>query len=417
VAARAYPTAGNAVDRARSGSDPRPVRELPGGLIRRPARAGDLDGIGALLTARGEAADAADQRLIAGDPDAGIECTAVVVDRDRVVSTVTLLDETLYLGAVPVPVGQVELVATDTAYEGRGLVRALLGWAHERSAARGHLAQLVVGIPYFYRLFGYQYAIAVPRARAVRGMPPLPSGHVVRQARPADIPAMARLQDAAQRGRDVRMPHSAATWRWLIARPGTIQLVVEHTGEVVATGRVTPPEEGDPVLGEIAAASGPAAVALLASAGAAEVHERPGVIDALDPYLEPPPARADSYYVRVPDAVALLRHLRPVLGARFAASAEADATGEAVVSFFREHVRIVFHDGAVDVVPGGRMQAPGVHGGAGVAPDQVAPLLFGPLGIAGLADRHPDVYPGRHERLMCALFPPLTSDLLALYLP
>jgi hypothetical protein len=63
------------------------------------------------------------------------------------------------------------------------------------------------------------------------------------------------------------------------------------------------------------------------------------------------------------------------------------------------------------------MQAPGVHGGAGVAPDLVASLLFGPLGIAGLADRHPDVYPGPDERLMCTLFPPLTADLLALYLP
>jgi hypothetical protein len=89
-----------------------------------------------------------------------------------------------------------------------------------------------------------------------------------------------------------------------------------------------------------------------------------------------------------------------------------------VVSFFREHVRIVFRAGAVDdVVAGGRMQAPGVHGGAGVAPDLVAPLLFGPLGIAGLADRHPDVYPGPNEPLMCTLFPPLTADLLALYLP
>ena len=44
-------------------------------------------------------------------------CCAVVVDGDRVVSTATLLDETLVLGGVPIPAGQVELVATDRAYE------------------------------------------------------------------------------------------------------------------------------------------------------------------------------------------------------------------------------------------------------------------------------------------------------------
>ena len=73
---------------------------------------------------------------------------------DRVVSTATLLDETLWVrhpaGLVELPAGQVELVATDRAYEGRGLVRALMGWAHERSRARGHLVQVMIGIPYFF---------------------------------------------------------------------------------------------------------------------------------------------------------------------------------------------------------------------------------------------------------------------------
>jgi hypothetical protein len=58
-----------------------------------------------------------------------------------------------------------------------------------------------------------------------------------------------------------------------------------------------------------------------------------------------------------------------------------------------------------------------VAGGAGLAPDLVAPLLFGPHGIAGLAERHPDVYPGPDETLMRALFPPVSADLLTLYLP
>jgi hypothetical protein len=63
------------------------------------------------------------------------------------------------------------------------------------------------------------------------------------------------------------------------------------------------------------------------------------------------------------------------------------------------------------------MQGPASLGGAGVAPDLIGPLLFGPHGIAGLTARHSDVYPGPNAELMQALFPPVTADLLTFYLP
>ncbi|KGM14782.1 hypothetical protein N867_16035, partial [Actinotalea fermentans ATCC 43279 = JCM 9966 = DSM 3133] len=165
---------------------PEPTADLPGGLVLRTACPADLDQIGELLERRGEPGDACDQRLVALDPDEGWRSTAVVVDGDRVVSTATLLDETLRLGDVVLPAGQVELVATDAAYEGRGLVRALMGWAHAESARRGHLVQEMVGIPYFYRLFGYEYAIGQPRARRLTGVPAGGRGDVVRPATAAD---------------------------------------------------------------------------------------------------------------------------------------------------------------------------------------------------------------------------------------
>ncbi|RSS99110.1 GNAT family N-acetyltransferase, partial [Streptomyces sp. WAC05950] len=144
---------------------------LPGGLVLRQARPADLDQIGALLSARGEPDDAVDHRLVVTDPDAGLSACAVVVDGDRVVSTATLLDEEVHIGGIRLPAGQVELVATESEYEGRGLVRALMNWAHERSAASGHLVQAMIGIPYFYRLFGYEYAIDVPQVLKVNSLP------------------------------------------------------------------------------------------------------------------------------------------------------------------------------------------------------------------------------------------------------
>jgi predicted N-acetyltransferase YhbS len=401
-------------------------QSLPGGLVLRTARPSDLDQIAALLADRGEPADAVDHRLVVEDAQAGWESCAVVADGDRVVSTATLLDETLVLDDVTIPAGQVELVATDRAYEGRGLVRALMGWAHERSASLGHLAQVMIGIPYFYRQFGYQYAIVLPQSRAVRAAPSPDGEHLVRAAGAADIPAMAELQDGAQRAYDLRMPHSPACWRWLVARDGSTQLLVERAGVPVATARLTSPDDDEVVLGEIAAADQAAARALLGHAvskvggDVLRVMERGGSPGggALEAYLAPAPRQAARYYARVPDVAALLDHLRPVLSARLAASPFPKDTGEILISFFRHHVRMPYANGIVgQAQPGGPMQAPATAGGAGVAPDQAGSLLFGPEGIAGLAERHPDVYCGPNEALMRILFPPVRADLLTFYLP
>jgi hypothetical protein len=400
------------------------VRLLAGGLVLRAALEADLPQVGALLAARGDPEDAEDLDLVVAD--AGLGSTGVVVDGERVVSTVTLLDETLSMGDVDLPAGQIELVATDTRYEGRGLVRALMGWAHDLSARRGHVVQVMVGIPYFYRQFGYEYAVPIPRDLRVVG--PLPAADpalCVRAASFEDIAAIAALEDAEQSGFDLRMPHSDACWRWLVARSGSQQsVVVAEDGAIVATGRTTPPGEGVR-LGEVAAPSAGGAQALLAHAvalggGDAAVKERPGTVagEALAPFLVDE-GRADWYYVRVPDPVALLERLRPVLSARVRSAGLTDGDGrDVLLSCWRWHVRFaVGPDDVGSMVGGGPEQRPISQGGSGVAPDVFASLLFGPFGAAGLEERHPDVILGSQRELMEVLFPPVRADLLTFYLP
>lgn len=411
---------------------PTPVN-LPDGLVRRTATPADLPQIAELLTDRGEPADAVDHRLVVEDPAAGWETCAVVVDGDRVVSTATLLDEELQLTVpgsdvtVRLPAGQVELVATVPDHEGRGLVRALMGWAHDLSASRGHVLQVMIGIPYFYRLFGYSYAIDIPGHRPLVTPPAMPDGHVVRPATRADLQIVRRLQDAAQAASDLRMPHSPPRWGWLLDRDGSTTWVVERGAEVVATGRTTPPEDGV-VLAELAASDADGARAMIAAAALARsvdepepvtVWDRPGTVGGavVDEVCGPAPAEAEQYYVRVPDAAALLDRMRPVLDARLARSG-IEPPDEVLLGTFRQQLRLPVVDGRFgEPVVGGTLQSPGAHGGAGVAPDLLGPLLLGPLGMAGLSRRHSDVYAGRHADLMEALFPPVSADLLTYYLP
>ncbi|WP_444663772.1 GNAT family N-acetyltransferase [Cellulomonas sp. CW35] len=396
---------------------------LPGGLELRTARPSDLEQIGALLVGRGEEPDALDHRLVV-ESELGWDACAVVVDGDRVVSTATLLDEAVRVGDVVLPAGQVELVATDTQYEGRGLVRALMGWAHDRSRERGHLLQVMIGIPYFYRLFGYEYAIDIPRARALRESPPpsrdVPGRSRLRDATTADLPALAALQDAAQAPYDVAMPHPRERWRWLLAHDGSTTRVLERDGVVVASARTGPLDEGL-LVAEAAAQDAAAAHDLLdALRGLGEpltVVHRPLTVPGRtwEELLEPAGTDATQYYVRLERPELVLDALRPVLTARLRA---AGLGRDVVVSTFGRHYRLPWtaDAGLGPVEVGGPMQAPGVAQGAGVAPDRLPALLFGQLGIQGLEQLHPDVYAPDAE-FFGALFPPLTADLLTYYLP
>ena len=169
------------------------ARALPDGLVLRTIRRDEIDQTAELLVERGEPADGEDLRLVLDDPESAPAGTAVVLDGDRVVATASLLDEELDLCGHLVPAGQVELVATAVDHEGRGLARALMQWCHDRSRARGHLVQVMIGIPNFYRRFGYSYAMPMPRVHAMTGRVEAPAGLIVRRATAADIAVMAQL--------------------------------------------------------------------------------------------------------------------------------------------------------------------------------------------------------------------------------
>ena len=403
-------------------------RALPDGLVLRTIRRDEIDQTAELLVERGEPADGEDLRLVLDDPESAPAGTAVVLDGDRVVATASLLDEELDLCGHLVPAGQVELVATAVDHEGRGLARALMQWCHDRSRARGHLVQVMIGIPNFYRRFGYSYAMPMPRVHAMTGRVEAPAGLIVRRATAADIAVMAQLQDVEQRTADLRMPHSAGCWRWLVARSGSEQWVAEREGAVVAVGRLLP-DEG--VVGELAATDGAGAVALLARAAEAArvagvpLHVQPRgrgcAHDAVAPYLD----RGDLpewFYARVPDLAPLLEHLGPLLGERLRDSGlvppeDAGGRHQVLLSTYTQHLRFTVGPAGVDGMQrGGREQAPVSKGGSGLAAEAVPGLLLGPYGALGLEEREPDCHLGRQRELMAALFPPVTSDLLTFYL-
>ncbi len=115
----------------------------------------------------------------------------------EIVSSMNLIDQTWTYAGIPFKVGRPELVGTLPAYRNRGLVRQQFEVIHAWSKQRGQIVQAITGIPYYYRLFGYEmamdldggrmaYASTLPHVQADQ-----PPAYRLRPAVETDIPFIA----------------------------------------------------------------------------------------------------------------------------------------------------------------------------------------------------------------------------------
>ena len=109
-------------------------------------------------------------RLMRGDyPLMGQGDFAVIEDTSRdgkpLVACTCLWRQRWEYDGIPFGLGRPEFVGTDPAYRNRGLIRALFEVIHARSEAEGQLMQAITGIAYFYRQFGYEYALQLEAGR------------------------------------------------------------------------------------------------------------------------------------------------------------------------------------------------------------------------------------------------------------
>jgi GNAT superfamily N-acetyltransferase len=384
-------------------------------LTLRRARAEDLEAIAAC---HGETPWL---RPAFADPTVGPGRFTVAVDGDRVVSSLCLLDATLELEGTRLAVGSPEWVGTHPDYRGRGLVRAQLEEVHRWSKERGDLVQLIDGIPYFYRKFGYQYAIDKPPRRLLPPAAKLAGadGWHVRAIDAADVPALAALYAADGTPADLVLVRDAADsyWQVSLGNPdGRRWVVAEHDGQLGAMALVVdePDENGWTAARAVTAVEPAALWPLLAAVrgpAGTVVTPRPSVAPMLDPVTVALPAEA-GFYVRIADPERLLDHLRPVLSARLAASPFASASGELVISTYANSIVLPYHAGEVGPVrTGAGIQNPVPDGAAGIPPDHLAELIFGRHGPTELEARYDDVELGSTTPLIQTLFPKLRTNL------
>ena len=139
-----------------------------------------------------------------------------------IVSCLNLIPQTWAYGGVELGVGRIEMVGTHPDYRRRGLVRRQFEVVHRWSAERGHLAQAITGIPWYYRQFGYELGLALGGGRAGyrHHIPGLAPGEAepfrVRPATAADVPFLLGVDAHARQRYLVTCVRDAALWRYEI---------------------------------------------------------------------------------------------------------------------------------------------------------------------------------------------------------
>ncbi|WP_376797572.1 GNAT family N-acetyltransferase [Thermogemmatispora sp.] len=407
------------------------------------------------------------RELLSGDhPLMGSQDFALVEDLGRtdrrVVACACLWRQFWDYEDVRLLVGRPELVVSDPDYRQRGLVRALFELLHARSEAEGALVQAITGIPYFYRQFGYEYALELDGYLTfpVTQIPPAPEDGRepvrLRAATLADLPAIMALYEAQRRREPlaVSTPIGEEWWRyqlshWQGCRTGEhwfIQVICGESGNFL--GFVVMPtmrwRSAVPVMHCFEVMPGvdlfsllPSVLrAILARGRQMPVRREPAEIDHLrlylagehpiraallrlpDRYGEPLAVRSSrryAWYVRVSDLAAFLRRVAPALERRLAHSPLAGYSGLLRLHFYGRELQLHFQTGRLERVQQVERAFEAEEADAAFPPLVFLQLLFGYRSLEELSYAFPDVdVKPTAEMLLQTLFPKRPSWVIPL---
>lgn len=400
---------------------------LSDGLLLRQATPDDSEKLiefNRLLLGNGVAEEVA--FLLSGQPQPNFspaDCLVVVDKEDAIVSSVCFIEVEWQLGQTRLRLGQPEYVGTLPQYRGRGLVRQqfkiLEGWLRERGLAFGFIG----GIPYYYRLFGYEYAVDIPRVGYLTparhtSLVPMPSGIEVRPVRESDAPALLALDARRNAEVDLSNEVSEVSWRWF-ARTFRLEThdveawIALKDGQPVGSARL---QRGAEVVvvsnftGDLMAAQALIAQALtLPGLGQLKIGATPrSEIGRWLATMQPYPAFSYAWYVRVNDPRLAFEQFGPEFERRLAASPFAGLSRELDLGFYRLGLRLVFEGGklrGLEALPA--LQEPK----NAIPPDLLPKLLMGYRELDQLAELHPDLSASDDWELLKVLFPRLEPNI------
>lgn len=367
----------------------------------------------------------------------------------KIVSAMNLISQTWSYEGLPFGMGRPELVGTLSEYRKRGLVRVQFEEIHKWSEERGELIQGITGIPFYYKLFGYEMGLELNGGRMgyEAQLPKLKDGEsepfILRPATDADIPFLMEVYAHANTRQLVTCVRDEATWRYSLR--GMSEKNVDRL-----EFRIIQRPNGEPV-GYLAHPwydndSGLLARHYELKPGVSWLEVSPSVARYLwrtgesHPKWDGSPATRTTYgfwfgsehpsydifrdrlprirdpyawYIRVPDLPAFLRHIAPALERRIACSDIVGYSGGINISFYRSGLRLAMDKGRLSTIEPW-MPAPKNEGNAAFPDLTFLQLVFGYRTFEELEQSYADCWYDNDESrvLLCTLFPKKASSVM-----
>ncbi len=352
----------------------------------------------------------------------------------QVVSSLCLIPWVWRYEGVDLPTGEMGIVGTLESYRRRGLIRTQVEVFRHRLRERGCLLSNIQGIPYYYRQFGYEYALPLEGGLRLemRHIPDSPdTPYTFRLATIDDLPTLMQLYDEAAQDLAIHAARDEAIWRYLLTyTDGTAMeretwIIQKTDGQVIGYLCVPKYHFGEELVVNEASRLGfeasMAALHLLKTM--TSERGKPGIrlslpadctLAQLARYLDAHDLGTYAWQIYVPDMCALLRALVPVLERRVAGSPFAGLTRDVRLNLYRETILLRFRAGKLTKVAGLRfaddeaiLRCP---------PLQFIPLVLGHRTWYELRSAYPDVSVASPWQLLVdTLFPRMASYIYATY--
>ena len=430
------------------------LRELGNGLLMRRATREDVDALSE-FNANIHGEDDADRRGVAAwtrdlltRPHATFQPGDFIIIEEastgRIVSSMCLIPQTWSYEGIEFGVGRPELVGTLPEFRGRGLIRMQFDEVHKWSVERGLIVQAITGLRYYYRQFGYEYALDLNRWHMGSIVPRLTEGeqenYLIRPAQESDIPFLMSVYEYGTSRGLIRVKWTAEHWHnnlYGLSEDNDHRLeyrIIERGGSRDPVGYFAQ----SPSLGS----SGVRAFHYELAPGISWLEVTPCVIRSLWESGQEFGRRENrpcitfsfllgaqhpaydvlgnsvvnsgqpyAWYLRVPDLVGFLNHIKPVLETRLANSIACGHSGEYRIGMYPKGVRLILENGRIKFDPWKPDHAD--HGNAGFPMLTFTQILFGYRSFEELKFAFPDCWwSDENTRLLInILFPKKSSSL------
>lgn len=373
------------------------------------------------------------KKLIDYHPKMNLKNFYVIKDKDRMVSTINLIPAAWSIGGIHLKAAEMGHVGTLPEYRGKGLIQRLIDEYHKEIQKHGYDIAVIEGIPYFYRQFGYEYAVPLLEETKLR-LDQIPEWKPKIKIRPfavRDIPKAKMLLEQSQRKFYVHSVRDETIWKMqqrtnIASDPEPFQgYAVEEQGKMIAYFRIRDiPKEKELLLIEITEVDQLAAQAVLSFLKKYGSQHNLETLSTNISYEEPfaeylvslgamKNVPTYAWQIRITDYVEIFRKLKPLFEHRLANSMYNRLTETLNFNFRMFTIQVTVKDGKITGI---RKIAKGERSPIGLNPLAFVQLMTGYKNRQELEETVPDVRVAvSHRPLIDVLFPKMPSYIHSAY--